>query len=166
MDVITCIKERRSIRRFKPDPVPKKMIENILEIGRWAPSGVNYQPWLVKVVAKDEIKFKLGECSKYGKIIQSASHILVIFLDESQIYNYTKNVQSIGAFFQTILLASHAHGLGSVWLGEPYNQKEKINEIFGIQGEKTKFMGIIAIGYPNEEGKSKRKEVAAFTEWF
>ena len=45
MEIIEAIKTRRSIRAFKLDPVPKKILEELLDISRWAPSGGNTQPW-------------------------------------------------------------------------------------------------------------------------
>ena len=50
MDVIEAIQTRRSIRVFKPDPIPKKVLEELLDISRWAPSGGNVQPWYFHVL--------------------------------------------------------------------------------------------------------------------
>jgi len=52
---------RRSIRRFKPDPVPDELVKKILEAGRWAMSGANGQPWEFIVVKDRETKDKLSE---------------------------------------------------------------------------------------------------------
>ena len=49
-DFLDLVKNRRSIRRFKPDPVPDEYIEKIIEAARWAPSGYNSQPWEFLVV--------------------------------------------------------------------------------------------------------------------
>jgi nitroreductase len=54
-------KKRRSIRRFKPDPVPDEIIQKILEAARWAMSGANGQPWEFIVVKDKEIQKKLFE---------------------------------------------------------------------------------------------------------
>ncbi len=51
MDVIEAIRTRRSMRAFKPDPIPKKVLLDLLDIGRWAPSGGNVQPWYFHVLA-------------------------------------------------------------------------------------------------------------------
>ncbi len=53
MDVIEAIRKRKSIRKFKPDPVPRKVIREILEIAGRAPSGMNTQPWEFAVLAGD-----------------------------------------------------------------------------------------------------------------
>ncbi len=51
MHVDDAIKARKSVRAFKPDPVPRELIEEILEVARRSPSGTNVQPWGVHVVA-------------------------------------------------------------------------------------------------------------------
>jgi nitroreductase len=55
MDVIEAIRTRRSIRVFKPDSVPKKVLQELLDIGRWAPSGGNVQPWHFDVLAGEAL---------------------------------------------------------------------------------------------------------------
>ena len=54
MDLFQAIKERRSIRAFKPDPVPKQTIEEILKLAILAPSAINLQPWELIVVTGEE----------------------------------------------------------------------------------------------------------------
>lgn len=64
MDAIQCIKERMSIRRFKPDPVPKETLMEVLEAARWSPSYKNSQPWEVVLVSgkkKEELTSMLLE---------------------------------------------------------------------------------------------------------
>lgn len=57
---LELVKKRRSIRRFKPDPIPDEYIEKILEAGRWAMSGANAQPWEFIVVKSPETKEKIA----------------------------------------------------------------------------------------------------------
>jgi nitroreductase len=54
MDLLKVIKERRSIRAYKPDPIPKKRIEEILRLTIHAPSAINLQPWEFIVVTGEE----------------------------------------------------------------------------------------------------------------
>ena len=55
MDVIEAIRTRRSIRVFKPDPVSKKVLQELLDVSRWAPSGGNVQPWYFEVLAGEAL---------------------------------------------------------------------------------------------------------------
>ena len=59
--LLKLVKKRRSIRRFKPDPIPNEYIEKIIEVARWAPSGFNMQPWEFVVVKKPELRKKIVE---------------------------------------------------------------------------------------------------------
>jgi len=65
-DILDVISSRRSIRRYKPDPVPDELIDKILEAGRWAPTGENYQPWILIVIRDPETKNKIGDLAKLG----------------------------------------------------------------------------------------------------
>lgn len=51
MDAIECIKTRMSIRKFKPEPVPKEILIEIISIAKWSPSYKNSQPWEVAVLS-------------------------------------------------------------------------------------------------------------------
>lgn len=53
MQLDEALKARKSMRAFKPDPVPLALVKEILELARWSPSGTNIQPWKVHVVAGD-----------------------------------------------------------------------------------------------------------------
>jgi nitroreductase len=55
--VFEVIKNRRSIRKYKPDPIPRETLERLMEAARWAPSGENAQPWRFVIVEdRDKIK--------------------------------------------------------------------------------------------------------------
>jgi len=58
---IDLLKSRRSIRAFKPDPIPEEFIQKIIEAARWAPSGGNSQPWEFIVIKKKEIKDRIAD---------------------------------------------------------------------------------------------------------
>jgi nitroreductase len=58
-DLLYLVKKRRSIRRFKPDPIPDEQIEKIIDVARWAPSGFNMQPWEFHIIKKPELKGKI-----------------------------------------------------------------------------------------------------------
>ncbi|MDH4068719.1 MAG: nitroreductase family protein, partial [Dehalococcoidia bacterium] len=50
MDVIEAIRTRRSVRVFKPDPIAKEVLQELLDVSQWAPSGGNVQPWHFEVL--------------------------------------------------------------------------------------------------------------------
>lgn len=58
---INLLKSRRSIRAYKPDPVPDEYVQKIIEAARWAPSGGNSQPWEFIVIKKKEIRARIAD---------------------------------------------------------------------------------------------------------
>ena len=60
-EYLELVRTRRSIRRFKPDPIPDEHVNKILEAGRWAMSGANGQPWEFIVVKNPETKKKMAD---------------------------------------------------------------------------------------------------------
>lgn len=54
MDALECIKTRMSIRKFRPDPVPREVLINVIETARWSPSYKNTQPWEIVIVSGEK----------------------------------------------------------------------------------------------------------------
>jgi nitroreductase len=65
-DILEVIRTRKSIRRYKPDPIPDGMLDKVLEAGRWAATGENYQPWRLVVIKNPETKNKIGNLARLG----------------------------------------------------------------------------------------------------
>lgn len=63
MDFIQVIANRRSVRKFKDEPVPEEALNKVLEAGRWAPSAGNSQPWRFIVVTDADVKRKIADVS-------------------------------------------------------------------------------------------------------
>ncbi|KKG14386.1 nitroreductase [Methanosarcina sp. 2.H.T.1A.6] len=145
--VIDTILNRRSVREFTDRPISKDEINTILNAGRWAPSGLNNQPWRFVVVRNPETIHKLSECTHYSSIVAGAPLLIAAFLDSENSYNRTKDIQVIGASVQNMLLACCELGLGAVWLGEILNQHEKVNSILECPS-KLELMAVLAIGEP------------------
>jgi len=156
--VMQAIFQRRSIRKFTTDPVASQQIRRILEAGRWAPSGLNNQPWRFLVVRTgDSRQAALAGCTKYGRIVQEAQALIVVVADKEVMYNATKDHQSVGACLQNMLLTIHAQGLGGVWLGEILNQEKEALRELSLPYEKYELMAVVALGHPAQEGTSQRK---------
>lgn len=58
-NLLELVKKRRSIRSFKPEPIPDEYVAKIIEVARWAPSAANSQPWEFIVIKKAELKQKI-----------------------------------------------------------------------------------------------------------
>ncbi len=171
MELYDAIKGRRSIRKFKSDPVPKEVIEKILDIAMWAPSGMNQQNWYFVVVRGKQLN-SLKEICKQAfdkhikrtvslvfkgnpKIVESTKHffytlgdapvVICAYRTETPEGEFT-DIQSIAAAIQNLLLASHAEGLGTCWMTGPVHLKDEINKLLNIEGKELQ--AVIPLGYP------------------
>jgi nitroreductase len=160
METREAIKTRRSVRGFTSEDVTDEIIEEILEAGRWAPSGLNNQAWRFIVVRNEETKVGLSKLTRYGPTIKNAIVLIVVFLDREHMYHYVKDIQSIGACIQNMLLAIHSLGLGGVWLGEILKNKEMVNKVLGAP-ESYELMAVVALGHPvKKTRRSDRKKLS------
>jgi len=57
--LLEIARKRRTIRRFKPDPIPDEFITKIIDVARWAPSGFHTQPWEFVVITEKELRQKI-----------------------------------------------------------------------------------------------------------
>lgn len=156
MGIENIIKERRSIREYQKKLPSKTDIEKILDSGRWAPSGLNNQPWRFMVVEESR-KDGLSEFTKYGDIIKNAPMAICVLMDIADSYNREKDIMAIGACIQNMILKAHSMGLGTCWLGEILNKKKDVVNYLGLD-EDLELMAVITVGYPDEEIiKGRRK---------
>jgi len=147
MDAIEALKGRRSIRKFKTDPVSKDLIETIVDAGRLAATARNVQPWEFVVVTDEEMRQQLAEIAEYGKFIAQSPVCIVLFCEDTKYF-----LEDGSAATQNMLVAAKALGLGSCWVAG--DKKPYANEIRDLLGapETQKLISMTAIGY--EDGLS------------
>lgn len=92
-----AIEKRRSIRKFKTDPVPDEHITALLNAARLAPSGCNAQPWRFKIIKDQETKLKLSHAAYDQSFIAEAPVVLVCCADIKRYLEGTiSGIQDIG----------------------------------------------------------------------
>lgn len=161
--VLQAIRQRRSIRKYTGDAVSREAVEALLDAGRWAPSGLNNQPFRFLVLRKDDPRKEgLAGCTRYAQIVSACDVGIAVFLDREKMYHEMKDHQGAGACIQNILLAAHALDLGAVWLGEIVNQSGQVMDVLGLDAERLRFMALIAVGVPATQGHSTRMEMENF----
>jgi nitroreductase len=183
MELFEAIKNRRSIRKYKTDPVSEDKINKILEAGRWAPSWSNTQCWCFVVVRDAKIKAKLNETMIKIKLpdkeipnpaysaLNSAPVVIVVCAEIGKAGSTRgpvggEYVTDKGDWFmfdtalavQNMVLAAHALGLGTVIIGAfDAAQAEKVINV--PQG--YRIVTFFPVGVPNQEGKAPpRKELS------
>lgn len=141
------VRQRRSVRDFLKDQPDAGLIMSILEAARWAPSGLNNQPWKFMRITDKEMREKLASFTKYTEIVTGAPVSIIACLDLARSYHRDKDLMAIGAAIQNILLCAHSLGLGTCWLGEIINRKDEIARWLGLDKD-LEIMAVIAVGYP------------------
>lgn len=158
--VIKAILTRRSVREFTAQPVDGEAVKSLLEAARWAPSGLNNQPWRFVVVRSPETIDALSRLTKYSHVVKGAPLLIAVFLNHSEVYHHLKDAQATGAAIQNMLLAAHSLGLGAVWLGEILNRGEEVKTLLCAPVE-WELMAVVAVGHPVErERTSTRRELS------
>jgi nitroreductase len=149
--VLDVIKTRRSVRKYDGTKIPGECMQQILEAGRWAPSGANAQPWQFIVVTEKE-KLKSIAQSCYYKVFKSrhvgeAGSVVVICADpEAGSQTYPLDAAIAGT---NMTLMATSLGVGSCWIGA--FEEQSIKTMLLIPG-KLKIIALIAFGY--EIGKA------------
>jgi nitroreductase len=150
MDLLDFIRGRRSVREFTSEDVSVEDVESVLEAGRWAPSGLNNQPWRFVVVRDVLLKEGLSRLTEYGSIVVGAPVDVAVFLDGEVVYDRTKDVLAVGACIQNMLLEAHSLALGAVWLGEILKNRDKVSGLLETPAG-WELMGVVALGHPTRK---------------
>lgn len=151
MEAIEAIMGRRSIRKYTDKKIPEETITKLLKAAMNAPSAHNKQPWHFIVVDDKETMLKVPEYHQYSKMLEGASHAIVV-LGDNDIQTTDFWIHDTSAATENILLAAHALGLGAVWLGVHPNPVliEGTKKLFKVPDYVTP-LGIISLGYPEEQ---------------
>ena len=81
MEVFEAIEKRRSIRKYRDEPVPEELIDRLLEAARLAPSSSNTQSWKFKVITNPETRRKLKDLASGQKFVEEAPAVIACCVD-------------------------------------------------------------------------------------
>lgn len=160
MDAIDCILTRRSIRRYKPDPLPEGALERIIELASWAPSWANSQ--CVRYIAvsgqlKEQLVALLGTGNKATAVSQAPVVLAVCVIhglsgalrdnpenEKGEAWTYF----DCGGAVQTLCLAAKALGYGTLQIGA-FNY-EAVGDLLDIPVH-LELMELVTVGIANIE---------------
>jgi len=144
--------DRRSIRRFTGRKLDRETLEQLLEAAMYAPSAVNRQPWHFVVIQRRDMLGRIMEVHPHAGMLATASHAIVVCGDEQLQYDDGYWVVDCGAATQNILLAAHALGIGSCWVGlhPREGRKADMARLLGLPAHVSPF-ALVALGYPGEK---------------
>lgn len=185
MDLIGVIKNRRSIRSYTKRKISKKIVENILDCGRLAPSAKNRQPWYFIVTSgktkneiadmmidytinnDDTIERKKLDCESSvnptANVIKQAPILVLIFREKNENWIVGDNL-SIGACVENMCLRATDLGIGSLWIRDTVYVADDVARMLG-HGD-MEFNCALALGYTNKFPHPRpRKKLEEIVEW-
>ena len=154
-DVYDLAVARRTIRRFKPAPVPRDLLERLVNAARLAPSAANVQPLEFVIVDEAGIKAEVFPALKWAAYIapagdprpgeEPAAYVVTLVNSKlrEKMFEY-----DVGAAMENMILAALAEGVGSCWLLSI--DRDKLRAALGVPDE-YRIDSVLALGYPAEE---------------
>ncbi len=160
MDAIDALKTRRSIRQYTDKPVPKDVIEDLIDCGRLATSARNVQPWEFIVVTDAGLRAEIASHVPNGPFIAEAPVCIVVVCLDGMYY-----LEDGCNASQNIVVAAHAHGLGSCWVaGDKKPYSETVRSLVGAP-DTHKLVSMIAIGYSNSAPNPSKRSLKDVLHW-
>lgn len=161
--VARTIRERRTIRRFRCDPIPYATLLELLNVANWSPNHGLREPWryilyrgearsvfaeAVVSALSQEDRLKYGEQRRadYGAI---PYHLIVVMPEDPRQKQRDEDFGAVCGWIQSFQLAAWERGIGVVWKTNTYSYSPVFREVVGVHsGEKV--VGVLHIGYPEE----------------
>lgn len=164
--VIENIMARRSIRKYKAEPVSRETMDTILMCGINAPNGLNKQSWEIRVVDKPEVMAEIKEYMKAAnpdfdpKMVEGCFRgaPTMVFVANNNVYDFS--AIDCGLLSENIVLSAWSLGVGSVCLASPVRFLMNSPEAMARLGFSEGYTPIICIGlgYPDESPEAKPRD--------
>ncbi len=154
MDTLQAIRERRSIRTYKSEPIPAEHLEQILEAGRQAPSAANRQPWHFVIIGDPAQKQRVAEACHNQMWMADAAYI-VVAIGLPEVSNKWYKVD-VAIAVENMVLAAKGLGYGTCWIGafSPEDLAELIELPEGAEIVACTPLGVPEIESPPRQRKS------------
>ncbi|MBM4467709.1 MAG: hypothetical protein FJ014_19530 [Chloroflexi bacterium] len=165
--LLALLRSRRSIRRYRPDPVPDEMVEQLLEAGRWAPSASNRQPWAFIVVRDEAIRREVAQHAAFYFIKWAhvgEAPLLIVLCGDARNPAYRRYLhEDVGLAGGQIMLQAKALGLGTCWIGAL--DRKAVAAILKIP-DHLEIVGLLTVGFPAEDPPpTSRKPLSAIAHY-
>lgn len=153
MEFSNVIRERYSVRKYRPDRISDDELNTILEAGMLAPTGCNYQPQRIYVLKSDEAVAKIRSLSRCAF---DAPVVLLIALDENADWKSPleagcrAGIQDVSIAADHMMLAAWDMGIGSCWVN--YFKPSEVKKAFDLPENETPIL-LMTLGYPAEDSK-------------
>jgi nitroreductase len=173
MEFRDLVAARHSVRDFRPDPVPRDLIEQVIAAASLAPSPANLQPWhfyvttgesrsaLGRVVAQSTVHLqeyvdvapaeKIEEATRWYSYLGEAPVVIAVAMERAESEFDELNRQlAVGAALENLMLAATDLGLATCNITFSYWVRDEIAEFLSAPSDR-KIVAIVAVGYPTDE---------------
>ncbi|HOW58445.1 MAG TPA: nitroreductase family protein [Candidatus Omnitrophota bacterium] len=158
METFESISKRASVREYLNQPVPKNLLEKLVDAGHRAPTARAIEPWEFVVVTERQTLDKLAGMISTGLFLKQATACIIVFCQDVKYY-----LEDGAAATENILLAATDLGLGTCWIaGDKKEYCEEVKSLFGVPAT-HKLISLISVGWaskvPKQHKKRKLEEV-------
>lgn len=174
MDALIAIQTRHSVKKVKPDPLPRDLIQKLLTAGNEAPNHHHVRPWRFIVLTGDS-RMRLGdvmaasqrdrkpdlppEASDKTRALPLRAPALIAIGVDKPADDRTleiENVCAAAAAGENMLLAAHALGLGAIWRTGVWAEDVKVKEFLGLAADQH-LIGFLYVGFPEGETMASQR---------
>ena len=162
MDVETAIRTRRTHKAYRPKPVEREALEELLELARWAPNHHLTNPWRFRVVgplALARLKAAAGPESA-SKLDRAPTLVVCSCKLSGDPIQDEEDLHAAGIAAYIVLLAAHARGLVGYWRTPGVLRTDEGRAAVGLSPEE-RFVALIHLGHPVQEKAAPEREPAA-----
>jgi len=169
MEVLECIKARRSVRSYKRHDVEEEKLRQVLEAGRLAPSASNGQNWRFIAVRDAGLRRQLAQAAHGQSFVAEAPVVIVACATDTQHImpcGHPSHLVNVAIAIDHMVLAARELGLGTCWIGA-FDQ-DAVKGLLGIPDEATA-VELLPLGYPSSWPDSRPRkpleEVVSYDGW-
>jgi nitroreductase len=158
MNFLDLVKQRYSCRSYQNKSVEQEKLDYVMDCARLAPSAVNKQPWLFRIVSDDASKAKLQECYDRDWFKTAPMYIICSILHDEEWIRYDGKHHGnidIAVAVEHLCLAATEQGLATCWVCN-FNV-EKCKKNFDIPADEDPTV-IIPIGYAADQSTEKKRK--------
>ena len=155
MDVDAAVRSRRTHKAYRPEPVDAEMLDELLDLARWAPNHHLTNPWRFRVIgpkALERLK-AVADAAKPGsarKLDRAPTLVVVSARQTGDPVQDREDFLASGVAAYIVLLAAHARGLAGYWRTPAVLRTPEGRAALGI-GDDERVLGLLHLGPPRQE---------------
>ncbi|HEX8065780.1 MAG TPA: nitroreductase [Thermoleophilaceae bacterium] len=167
MDVETAVRTRRTHKAYGPEPVPREVLDELLELARWAPNHNLTNPWRFRVVgprALERLKAAAGP-EGAAKLDRAPTLVVASVLESDDPVEAEEDLCAAACAVYVVLLAAHTRGLAGYWRTPAVLREPAGREAVGV-GDGERVIGLVHLGPPRQDreppGRAPAREYVTY----